>query len=150
MKRSIQRSSNFQLLTSIRIQDHHSDFLSFSSPPVAHRRSHRIASVHVNPAAKCSPFFWASLFLYQGLAFTKPVQFSTRTVYLIQSEIVHAHITRTCFKPLSTFFQWILFDWVANMANSVLPATCWMKCLYVISWNSLISGHNQVGLFIFY
>ncbi|XP_021651644.2 pentatricopeptide repeat-containing protein At3g13880 [Hevea brasiliensis] len=91
----------------------------------------------------CLPFF--SL---DSVAYTKLVQFSTKSVSFIQGKLAHSHMIKTAFKPCL-----FLFNNLLNMYGKCGEMGTAQKLFdrmpehSVISYNLLISGYAEMGSF---
>ncbi|KAF7801579.1 pentatricopeptide repeat-containing protein [Senna tora] len=78
--------------------------------------------------------------------YTKLVQSSTKTGFLIHGKLAHAHMIKTSFKPCLFLLNNLLFmynkygeiGYAQNLFDKMLKRN-------IISYNSLISGYSQMG-----
>ncbi|CAK9187379.1 unnamed protein product [Ilex paraguariensis] len=82
-----------------------------------------------------------------SVTYTKLVQSSASSGSFISGKLAHAHMIKTAFK-LCTFLQNNLMNmyWKCGDIDSARLMFDQMPKRNVVSWNSMISGYNQMGL----
>lgn len=117
--------------------------VTFGQPNNSHPMLPQTTPLSQQSSQHCHPNY--SL---DNVTYTKLIQYSTKTGSLVHGKLAHAHIVKTCFKPCL-----FLLNNLLNMycKRGELDSACnlfdKMPKRNVISYNSLISGYTQVGLF---
>lgn len=117
--------------------------VTFGQPNNSHPMLPQTTPLSQQSSQHCHPNY--SL---DNVTYTKLIQYSTKTGSLVHGKLAHAHMVKTCFKPCL-----FLLNNLLNMycKRGELDSACnlfdKMPKRNVISYNSLISGYTQVGLF---
>nr|POF05605.1 pentatricopeptide repeat-containing protein [Quercus suber] len=88
-------------------------------------------------------------FSLDSVAYTKLVQFSTKSGSLIYGKAAHGHMIKTAFRSCLFLLNNLLHMYCkCGEINSARQMFDRMPKHNVISYNSLLSGYSQMGLFV--